>query len=248
MPTQLHRKEQRWTSVIGQHLSVAVPQIIAVGEPNHRYSENWSIVEWLGGIRSGTRSSGQNIDRAALAIDLARVIREIRQIKVSSAATADPRLRWYRGRPLAEFDSVTRKCLSICEGLDGFNLDLDLADKIWSDAMELPEAREVKPDQWYHSDLVAENLLMVNGSLSAVLDFGGAAIGDPTIDLHGAWELFDQSDREIFRQELSVSDADWQLGRAWALGIALGAFSYYWRTMPERMQDRLAMAQGVLDF
>ena len=103
-----------------------------------------------------------------------------------------------------------------------------------------------QPDQWFHSDLVAENLLTTNGRLTGVLDFGGLAIGDPTIDLHGAWEIFDSDARDIFRTRLNVDDATWNRGRAWALAIAVSVFSYYWTTMPKRCTDRLAMARNVL--
>ena len=38
---------------------------------------------------------------------------------------------------------------------------------------------EAAPDRWFHSDLVAENLLLTDGRLSGVLDFGALSIGDP---------------------------------------------------------------------
>jgi aminoglycoside phosphotransferase (APT) family kinase protein len=112
--------------------------------------------------------------------------------------------------------------------------------------LNLPGAVEAATDRWYHSDLVAENLLMTNDRLTGVLDFGGLAVGDPTIDLHGAWELFDSPARTVFRTQLGVGEDEWLRGRAWALAIALGCFTYYWEKMPGRRRDRLAMVQSVL--
>jgi hypothetical protein len=43
-----------------------------------------------------------------------------------------------------------------------------------------------------------------------------------------------------------VDEAEWLRGRAWALAIALGCFSYYWNTMPGRCSDRMAMARSAL--
>jgi len=204
-----------------------------------------SISRWLEGAHPGNRQVNDN--QTSLAEQLADVILALRKINVSEVALKDPRLRWYRGRPIAEFDQVTRKCLSLCRNLEGLDLDLDHAEAVWAKAMELPESQIVKPDFWYHSDLVTENLIVRNGQLAAILDFGASGIGDPTVDIHAAWELFDQPAREDFRERLDISDSEWVLARAWALGIAVGAFSYYWRTMPQRMQDRLVMAQGVLE-
>ena len=106
--------------------------------------------------------------------------------------------------------------------------------------------RSTPADRWAHADLLAENLLQQKGKLVAALDFGGLGVGDPTIDLHGAREVLNAPAREVFRKRLGGSDVQWLLGRAWALAIALGTFSYYWQTMPERVSDRLGMAQQVL--
>lgn len=83
------------------------------------------------------------------------------------------------------------------------------------------------------------------GALGCVLDFN-AHVGDPTIDLHGAWEILDPPARAAFRDRLGVDEAEWLRGRAWALGIALGTFTYYWDSMPGRRHDRLAMAGNAL--
>lgn len=51
------------------------------------------------------------------------------------------------------------------------------AECVWADAMTLPgTAGQVSP-RWYHGDLAAENLLMRDGGLSAVLDFTAALLG-----------------------------------------------------------------------
>ena len=130
--------------------------------------------------------------------------------------------------------------------MDGLDVDLVKAEALWEEALTLPGAYETEPDRWYHGDLVAENLLVANGRLVAVLDLGSVSVGDPTVDLHGAWEILDAPARALFAAKLGVTEAEWLRGRAWALGIALGALAYYWNTMPERRRDRLAMLRNVL--
>lgn len=242
-------KERRWLPAMGELLPVAVPEIIAVGEADFRYAEQWSIVRWLDGnlARACQQQDNSHFARLDLASDLADIVHRLRAAAVPEIATADRHLRQYRGASLAAYDDVTRRNIEKCKAIKELELDMDAALSVWEDALDLPGAHEVAPDRWYHGDLVAENLLLNKGRLSGVLDFGGLGIGDPTIDLHGAWELFDPQAREYFRTRLNVDEAEWLRGRAWALAIALSTFTYYWTTMPGRIRDRMAMAKAVLD-
>ena len=241
-------KERHWLPRLRNSLPVEIPEIIQLGQPEGGYPEHWSITRWLEGELPSVWQPGDPEDSAgvALATELAEFIQALQAIDIPQSARADASLRWYRGRPLIEYDKAFRRSLEICRGLDGLDLDLDAAGAEWSNALTLPGARDSSEERWYHSDLVTENLLLRDGRLAAVLDFGGLAIGDPTIDLHGAWELFDPQARQVFRERLNIDEHQWRRGRAWALAIALGALSYYWRTMPGRRRDRLAMARSVL--
>lgn len=239
--------EQRWSEAFRTRLPVAIPRTVAIGRPDHGYPETWSIVGWLPGERPRAYEPGQvaTPERSRLAADLAEVILALRSAPLTDTDLRDPRLRGYRGRSLAEFDDSVRGYLADCRANPEIDLDLDLAERVWDVALGLPGADQPGADRWYHGDLVAENLLVTGGRLSAVIDFA-VSVGDPTIDLHGAWELFDEPARDVFRTRLGADDATWSRGRAWALGIALGTFSYYWHTLPSRRSDRLAMVRNVL--
>jgi len=241
-------KEQRWIPEVTRHLQVAVPEIVAIGEPAYSYTERWSIVRWLDGEIPNVYEPGESpvIQRSKIAADLADAILALRSIAVSKAAATDPSLRWYRGSCLKDFDAQFRIYIAQCRLIKDMDLDLDDALAVWQSALTVPGAAAAAPDCWYHGDLVAENLLVVDGRLSSILDFGGLAIGDPTIDLHGAWELFDAPAREVFRTQLKATEAEWLLGRAWALATSLGCLHYYWDTMPRRRRHRLAMVKSVL--
>ena len=58
---------------------------------------------------------------------------------------------------------------------------------------------------------------MDGGKLSAIIDFGGAAIGDPACDLVIAWTYLNGKAREIFISEMNMDDATLLRARAWAL-------------------------------
>jgi aminoglycoside phosphotransferase (APT) family kinase protein len=58
---------------------------------------------------------------------------------------------------------------------------------------------------------------MQDGKLSAVIDFGGAAVGDPACDLVIAWTYLSGKAREIFISEMNMAPDTWLRARAWAL-------------------------------
>lgn len=60
-------------------------------------------------------------------------------------------------------------------------------------------------------------MLARDGRLSAVIDFGTLAVGDPATDLIAAWTFLDSGTRDVLRATLSVDDATWARGRAWGL-------------------------------
>ena len=76
-------------------------------------------------------------------------------------------------------------------------------------------------DRWFHGDVAAGNLLLDDGQLSAVIDFGTCGVGDPACDLAVAWTLLTAEGRQAFRDRLSV-DRGVLGARAW-LGTLEGA-------------------------
>jgi aminoglycoside phosphotransferase (APT) family kinase protein len=241
-------KEARWLPVIEPELSVAVPTVIAVGEPGHGYPERWSVNRYLEG-RIPTVAADRvppEGPRHGLAEDLAALVRELRAIEVPDDALHDEELTWYRGGPLSEVDDAFRRSLAASRGIDGLDLDLYAAVRTWDRILEATRASDPAPS-WYHGDLLAENLLVADdGRVSAVLDFGTLGVGDPAVDLVVAWEVLDPESRATFRREVDVDDATWQRATGWALYIAFVTFPYYWDTMPARCADRRSMARAVL--
>lgn len=233
-------KEHRWLPVLAPALPTDVPEIVAVCEPTGGYPERWSVVRWTDGATPAAGTGGEALGR-----ELAAVVVALRDAPVPAEARTDPALRWYRGGPLAALDEDTRANLEACAAIRGLDLDLAAARRVWDEAPRLPAPS--RSEHWLHGDLFAENLLVDQGHLAAVLDFGGLAVGDPTVDLAGAWEVLDADGRAAFRAAVDdLDDATWLRGRAWALAIALLTFPYYWDTMPDRCADRLVAANAVL--
>ncbi len=99
-----------------------------------------------------------------------------------------------------------------------------------------------------HGDLLPGNLLVVDGRLSAVIDFGGLNVGDSACDLQPAWNVFAGDSRTLYRAELHVDDASWLRGRGWALCQAVSALPYYWDSNPGMIRQASgALAQVLAD-
>ena len=74
---------------------------------------------------------------------------------------------------------------------------------------------------WFHGDIASGNLLVLDGRLAAVIDFGTSGVGDPACDLVIAWTLFSGDSRRTFRDSVCQDDGTWARARGWALWKAL---------------------------
>jgi len=245
--SQTISKEATWLPVLGPLLPVSVPDVVAVFDPDCDYPERWSVVRWIDGAPPEVVDPDTSVDprREDLAMNLATFLDALRQADVPPGAVENLHLQSYRGEPLATMDQATRENIERCQDLADFDFDLDAAKQMWVEAMKLPGAADPATRRWYHGDLAAENLLVRDGALTAVLDFGGLSVGDPTVDLVVAWEVLDPPARELFQRQIGVDEASWLRGRAWALSITLMIW-YYWTAMPKRRARCMAVGRNVL--
>ncbi|GHC81457.1 aminoglycoside phosphotransferase family protein [Streptomyces flavofungini] len=109
-------------------------------------------------------------------------------------------------------------------------IDLDAATAAWEATLRTPDWHA--PPVWVHSDLMPGNLLVRDGRLHAVIDFGTAGVGDPACDLIVAWNLLPADARDAFRVATGADDAMWARGRGRALSMALIQLPYYAVTNP----------------
>ncbi|GAB3435626.1 aminoglycoside phosphotransferase family protein [Flindersiella endophytica] len=205
-------KEHRWLPVLAPRLPLPVPVPLAMGVPGEGYPYQWSVYRWLDGEPA---SLGNIADLTSFATGLAEFLIALRQI--SPAGGPAPGLHnWYRGGPVATYGGLAQDAL---EALDG-RIRTGVAREIWRRAL-LPtwDRRPV----WLHGDVAEGNLLVRDGRLAAVIDFGTCGVGDPACDLAIAWTLLTGESRKAFRDTLSVDPDTWARGRGWALWKTLGA-------------------------
>ncbi|MFI6331270.1 aminoglycoside phosphotransferase family protein [Micromonospora chersina] len=217
--TRQAAREAEWLPRLAPHLPLALPVPVAMGRPAEGYPFDWSVCEWLPGENAGTA----RFDPDAAAVDLAAFVAALRRIDTADAYPRPPRAR---GADLAELDDGVRDAVRRL----GDRVDGGAVLRAWQESLDAPAWDG--PGVWVHGDLLPGNLLVVDGRLSAVIDFGGLNVGDPACDLQPAWNVFTGPGRARFRTELAVDDASWLRGRGWALLQAVIALPYYWDTNP----------------
>jgi aminoglycoside phosphotransferase (APT) family kinase protein len=185
-------------------LPVEVPRLVAVGRPGAGFPWEWVVHTWLG---------GELPERDLPLEDVAGLVEALQQLDTRGGL--DP--GYDRGKPLAARDAGVRDALERVEAPGALEL--------WERAMHAPEWEGERV--WLHADLDRRNVLVRGGRLAGVLDWGGAGVGDPAVDVMVAWKLVAPHDRDRFRKWLAVDDDTWLRAQGWVLSQALVALGYY---------------------
>ncbi len=203
-------KEHRWLPVLGPRLPVPVPEPVALGAPGCGFPWAWSVYRWLPG---DTATGDRVADLGVFAADLARFLTALWAVDPAGGPAAGTH-SFGRGGPLSTYDADVQACL------DDLPAPLARGDvlRTWGAALS---ARSASAAHWFHGDLAPSNLLVRDGRLAAVIDFGTCGVGDPACDLVVAWTFLDADARQAFRRQLDVDAGTWARGRGWALWKAL---------------------------
>ncbi|WP_443067856.1 aminoglycoside phosphotransferase family protein [Streptomyces sp. NBC_01351] len=228
--------ERQWLPLLAARLPTAIPEVLGAGEPAEGYPWPWSVYRW----RAGEPPEAGALSRPGrLAEDLAAFVAAMRGITLPRAPTA------HRGGPLAAQDAETRAAIGQLRGIPEEGVDCDAVAAAWEDALRAPEWDG--PPVWLHADLMPGNLLVDDGRLASVIDFGCTGVGDPACDLFPAWNLLPADARAVFREALGVDGATWIRGRARTLSQALIALPYYRGTNPAMAENARHVIRAVLE-
>ncbi|MGH3313647.1 MAG: aminoglycoside phosphotransferase family protein [Streptomyces sp.] len=203
-------KEHRWLPTLAPQLPLPVPTPLAKGAPAEGYPFSWSVYGWLEGENAGV---GHIDDLTEFATALAGFLAALQQVDPTDGPKAGQHSA-FRGAPLETYDAETRRTI---EALDG-RIDGRTATAVWETALQ---ATWNGGPVWFHGDVAVGNLLVRDGKLAAVIDFGCSGVGDPACDATIAWTLLSGESRQAFRDVLAVDDAMWARGRGWTLWKAL---------------------------
>jgi aminoglycoside phosphotransferase (APT) family kinase protein len=201
--------EQRWLSSLAARLPLPIPAPERTGVPASGYPWSWSLVPYLPGTSAADVSS---FDMTAAAAAVGGFLRALHV-----AAPPDAPENPFRGVWLGEREPTVLENLRTVAD----QVDEAAALRVWSAAVAAP--RHSGEPVWVHGDLHPGNILVDEGQVSGVIDFGDLTAGDPATDLSVAWMLLPLPAHEAF---FSASGAAYDAAlraraRGWALALGL---------------------------
>jgi len=200
--------EQELLPKLAPHLNVNIPVLIKMGMSSKNYPYPFSIYKWLEGtsINLLTLSTGE-MDRVAF--DLAKFLKELQSIDDVDGPVPGQH-NWWRGSHISVYDKGAREQIAALSTSIYQGKAIDL----WKRASK---TKWDKPPVWIHGDFASGNMLIKDGKLSAIIDFGGICLGDPACDLVIAWTFLKDNARDIFIREMALNEDTWLRAKAWAL-------------------------------
>jgi len=200
-------REHRWLPALAPQLPLPVPSPLGKGVPAEGYPWHWTVRRWFPGQIAAVQPVA---DLGHAAVALAQFVTALQAIDPVGGPASE-----FRGMPLAECDRAVRAAIGTLRG----TLDPAPLMEAWDAAITAPVWQ--RPAVWMHGDLHPANLLVEKRRLSAVIDFGLMAVGDPACDLMVAWTYLSAAARADFQAALPVGDATWARARGWVLDFGL---------------------------
>ncbi len=229
------RKEQRWLPILAPALPLPIPEQLAFGRPGCGFPRPWSVCRWIDGTPA---DAAPVADLPRFAADLADFLAVLYQVDPAGGPPPGAH-NFYRGGPLDVYDGETRRELEALQG----HIDTALAREVWDAALQ---ATWDGPPVWFHGDAQPGNLLLKDGRLSAVIDFGTCGVGDPSCDTTIAWTFLSGESARVFAERLPVDSATWVRGRGWAIWKAMKTYRGALRDDPADAEFTMHVIEKIL--
>ncbi|NDZ78086.1 aminoglycoside phosphotransferase family protein [Streptomyces sp. SID10853] len=186
-------KERRWLPALASRLPLPIPTPVRSGAPSEHFPKIWTVVTWV----DGTPLDHGSITRGDHAADMLAAF--LKALHVEAPADA-PDASDRGGHP--------KECT---DGFEHFLRAVDLGHfaeddirAVWDDAVAAPEWEG--PRVWVHGDLHPANVVVADGTLAGVVDFGDVFAGDPAWDLAAAWVLLPPEGASRFFNSYAQAD------------------------------------------
>lgn len=200
-------KEAYWLPKLAPQLPLPVPVPVGIGQATKDFPCVWSIYDWLDG--EPVRRE-QLDDPVQFGWDLAKFITALQAIDPTGGPPPGQH-NYFRGADVMSVygDEARRSVDKIAEVIDA---------PAAHEVLDAAQAATITgPPVWLHGDIAVGNLLLRDGRLAAVIDFGGCGVGDPACDLVITWVFLEGAGRDSFRLSVGGDEAMWARARGWAL-------------------------------
>lgn len=200
-PALLHT-EQTWLPMLAERLPLPTPAPVRIGKPSSLFEHTWTIARWV----EGEPADRAPITRIEAAEILAGFLGALHHQAPADAPTNPP-----RGTSLVGLQQVDAWFEVVADYADA-----DAARHVWDRAVAAP-AWHGAP-LWLHGDLHPANVVVTDGMLAGVIDFGDMCSGDPATDLSAAWILLPAGAASRFFDAYERADeATVTRARGWAV-------------------------------
>lgn len=204
LAAKLLENEQTWLSQLALQLPLPVPAPIRQGHPTLDYPWRWSIVPWLPGVTA---------DQQELQADQVKPWSAFLQALHQPAPDHAPQ-NPVRGVPLRQRASVVAAAMQQLESKT--DLITPELQTLWHQALAAPIDL---PTTWLHGDLHPRNILVHQGVITGVIDWGDITAGDRATDLASIWMLFSdpESRQQAIAEYRGLSEATILRAKGWAI-------------------------------
>jgi aminoglycoside phosphotransferase (APT) family kinase protein len=201
---------------------VSVPELLHVGSPHERFPHRWSVLAWLDGRDAWTARHEIDEDSPRLGARLAEVVTAIGAL--GPGLPVPKRAGGELGIPIRPHIDLLLEQLDRAGPPAGRLFDVGRVRRLAIEACALDDPTTTC---FIHDDLIPGNLLVQEGDVTGILDWGSACYGDPARDLAPAWSILGPKGRQVFREILRPDEDCWARARALELGHAVDAVLHH---------------------
>jgi aminoglycoside phosphotransferase (APT) family kinase protein len=190
----LQLKERRWLPLLASRLPLPVPIPVRNGAPSHRFPKMWTVMTWV----EGTPLDHGSIVRRDHAADMLAAF--LKALHVEAPADAPDASNGFGAHP----EQCTGGFEHFLGAVDLGGFAEDDIRAVWADAVAASAWRG--PAVWVHCDLHPANVIIADGTLAGIVDFGAVCAGDPAWDLAAAWVLLPAGGASRFFDSYTQAD------------------------------------------
>ena len=197
---ELLLKEHRLVPDIAARVPLPVQTPVRLGKPSDRFPRTWLVTTWV---------AGEPADHAPITDPAAADVLADFLLALHTEAPADAPVSDRTGLPPSLGFTEVHEYVGRGEEMRA----------VWADAIAAPAWDG--PPVWLHGDLHPANVVVADGTLAGVIDFGEVCAGDPATDLAAAWILLPAGAADRFFERYPVDDGTVRRARGWAVQRAL---------------------------